>query len=83
MYVFSLHFQPMLKYIEMKALNLFIQPSTPPHLPDLQPFATHRSIWLIPSLYRCHERTVLWFPTNTYHLCLVELVLNPFSRKSH
>ena len=35
----------------------------------------HRSIFPIPSPYACRGRTVLRFPTNSYHLFTVELVL--------
>ena len=35
----------------------------------------HRSIFLIPSPYACRGRTVLQFPTNSYHLFTVELAL--------
>ena len=35
----------------------------------------HRSIFLIPSPQACHGRTVLQFPTNSYHLFTVELAL--------
>ena len=34
----------------------------------------HRSTFAIPSSYACRGRTVLRFPTNSYHLFTVELV---------
>ena len=36
-------------------------------------FWARRSIFLIPSPYASHGRTVLQFPTNSYHLSMVEL----------
>ena len=38
-------------------------------------FWTHRSIFLISSPYAWRGRTVLQFPTNSYHLSTVELAL--------
>ena len=40
----------------------------------------HRPIFLIPSPYACRGRTILQFPTNSYHLFTVELALKEVLR---